>query len=216
MPASHLHLELTRPIPVGTRVLHCTGVPRAIEDGFGLSEGEVVTNDDVVVARASLGAVLFPPGSLPLTTDESVPHGQVMEDGNRRPRRHRLLRSSPIHDALETDVVRAGRTGVWMTNPAAPRFANLKGGVFGGVGVLMGERAMDLAVRASAGESRPMRPVELRAAYVRPIPADGALMESHARVMYRGRRLAVVRGEVLAPDGRVGVLIDGSYIPRVR
>jgi acyl-coenzyme A thioesterase PaaI-like protein len=85
--------------------------------------------------------------------------------------------------------------------------------VYGGIGVLMGERAMELALRVARPDLEVMRPVELRAAYVRPIAADGSLIECHAQVMYLGRRLAVVRAEVRAPDGRVAVLVDGSYIP---
>jgi len=210
MATSHLHLELLRPIPAGTVVVRCSGQVRSIEDRFGLSEGEVVNDEGVVVARASLGAILFTPGpprSRPRATDAN-PH-QEAKGG----RQHRLIRSSPVHEALGTRVVSARSSGVRLTNPANPRFANLGGGVYGGVGVLMGERAMEVAVRAATDDSVPMRPVELRVAYVRPIAADGSTIECRARVMYRGRRLAVVRGEVCAPDGNVAVLVDASYIP---
>ncbi|MCU1346493.1 MAG: hypothetical protein JWL70_2759 [Acidimicrobiia bacterium] len=216
MATSHLHMELLRPIPRDTTMITCTGVPRAVDGTFGLSEGEVVTDAGVVVARASLGAILIEARTVRSaitavadTTPERSENGEVAS--HQRP--HRLLAGSPVHATLGTRVVSARRSGVRLTNPAAPRWSNLSKGVFGGIGVLMGERAMDVALRAALDPSVAMRPVELRAAYVRPIPADGSLIECHAQVMYLGRRLAVVRGEVRAPDGRVAVLVDASYVP---
>jgi uncharacterized protein (TIGR00369 family) len=214
MATSHLHLELLRPIPRGSSIVSCAGQMRSIQDRFGLSEGEVVTSDGVVVARATLGAILFT-AARPLPSSAAAPAAPP-DPPPQAGRSHRLIADSPVHDALGTRVISARATGVRLTNPALPRFANIVGGVYGGVGVLMGERAMDVALRAALHESVVMRPVELRAAYVRPIPADGASIECRARVMYLGRRLAVVRGEVRAPDGRVAVLVDGSYVPESR
>ena len=211
MATSHLHLELLRPIPADTKMLRCTGAPRAIEDRFGLSEGQVVTDAGDVVARASLGAILF--GARRTVRSHVESGGQVSPERSTSTRPHRLIKGSPVHEALGTRVVSARVSGVRVTNPAAARWANLSLGVYGGIGVLMGERAMDLALRAQLDDTVTMRPVELRAAYVRPIPADGSLIECHAQVMYMGRRLAVVRAEVRGPNGRVAVLVDGSYIP---
>jgi len=213
MATSHIHIELLRPIPSEAKMLRCVAAPRAIEDSFGLSEGEVVADDGTIVARASLGAILMPQRRILSSVDGGGRNGEPAAPAPKRARPHRLIRNSPIHETLGTRVISARTSGVRVTNPAAPRWANLSSGVFGGIGVLMGERTMDLALRVHLDGAVAMRPVELRAAYVRPIPADGSLITSHAQVMYRGRRLAVVRAEVRGPDGRVAVLVDGSYIP---
>ncbi|MCU1345057.1 MAG: Thioesterase superfamily protein [Acidimicrobiia bacterium] len=210
MATSHLHVELLRAIPKGTSLVRCTAQARSIESQFGLSEGEIATDQGVVVARASLGAILLEPG--PFGPDPVVRSAQALTFAP-LVRPHRLLRGSPVHEALGSRVVSARSSGVRVAHPAAPHFSNLRGGLYGGIGVLMGERALDLALRVVLPEGTRMRPVELRAAYVRPIAADGSIIECHAKVMYLGRRLAVVRAEVLAPDGRVAVLVDGSYVP---
>jgi|GEM_PF-1653128 len=213
MATSHLHIELLRPIPGDATVIRCVAAPRAIEDSFGLSEGEVVADNGAVVARASLGAILLPQRQIFSHVDGNGSEAGSTAVTAKPVRPHRLIAGSPIHQALATRVISARASGVRVTNPAAPRWANLSLGVFGGIGVLMGERTMDLALRVQLDGAVAMRPVELRAAYMRPIPADGSLITSHAQVMYRGRRLAVVRAEVRGPDGRVAVLVDGSYIP---
>jgi acyl-coenzyme A thioesterase PaaI-like protein len=57
-----------------------------------------------------------------------------------------------------------------------------------------------------------MRPVELRAAFLRPIVADGTPVECRAAVIHLGRRLAAARGEVRDHRGRPAVLVDATYI----
>jgi uncharacterized protein (TIGR00369 family) len=95
---------------------------------------------------------------------------------------------------------------------ASPRFANASGGIHGGFGVLMGERTLDLALRTALAGERSMRPVEVRAAFLRPIVADGTPVESRAMVMHLGRRLAAARGELCDHRGRPAVLVDATYI----
>jgi uncharacterized protein (TIGR00369 family) len=99
-----------------------------------------------------------------------------------------------------------------MLVDAKPDFANSSGGIHGGFGVLMGERTLDVAIRTVLGDDRLMRPVELRAAFLRPIVADGTPVECRAVVMHLGRRLAAARGEVRDHRGRPAVLVDATYI----
>ena len=58
-----------------------------------------------------------------------------------------------------------------------------------------------------------MRPVELRAAFLRRIEADGHIIETVASVAHRGRRLGAARCELRAPNGKPALLIDATYIP---
>ena len=75
-------------------------------------------------------------------------------------------------ELLGTEVALVRPTGIRLLVTAKPQFANSTGGIHGGFGVLMGERALDVALRAAMNGQRSMRPVELRAAFLRPILAD--------------------------------------------
>ncbi|MFI5040890.1 MAG: hotdog fold thioesterase [Acidimicrobiales bacterium] len=206
MVTSHLHLELLRPVPPGTITLRATGEQRGIQGRFGIGGGDITTADGVPLALATIGAVLLPrrrSAGQPLD-----PHPAVSIAG----RRHRLIADAPVHDLLGTRVRRADPGGARLLIPAARRLANSAGGVHGGVGVLLGERALDVALRAAVDDERSLRPVELRAAFLRPIAADGGLIECRATVMHLGRRLAAVRGEVRDHEGRPAVLVDATYV----
>lgn len=75
-----------------------------------------------------------------------------------------------------------------------------------------GERTLDVALRAAITDAWSVRPVELRAAFLLPIPATGAPIESRASVVHLGRHLAAARGELRHRQGRPAVLVDATYI----
>jgi uncharacterized protein (TIGR00369 family) len=213
MVTTHLHLELLRPLPPGTVVLHATGRRRGLHGTFAIGEADISTADGEPLAQATIGALFL---TRPPPDELHAPAPQAVRAPGPLPaaRSHRLVGDAPVHRLLRTQVRRAGRTGVRTTVHAEPGFANSVGGVHGGVGVLMGERALDLALRAALRDERRLRPVELRAAFLRPIAADGRSVECHAATMHLGRRLAAVRGEVRDHDGRPAVLVDATYVAR--
>src|SRR4051794_14016953 len=105
MATSHIHIELLRPIPSEAKMLRCVAAPRAIEDSFGLSEGEVVADDGTIVARASLGAILMPQRRILSSVDGGGRNGEPAAPAPKRARPHRLIRNSPIHETLGTRVI---------------------------------------------------------------------------------------------------------------
>ncbi len=206
MATSHMHIEVLRPLPADASVLYCAGEQRAIDDRFGLGEGAITGADGIVVAQATIGAVLLDAPAhheRPAAPEPAPPSARGS---------HALVEGSPVLEELRTEVVSADRTGVRLLMAAEARFANSSGGLHGGFGVLMGERTLDLALRVALDGQRTMRPVELRAAFLRPIVADGTPIECNAAVMHLGRRLAAARGEVRDHRGRPAVLVDATYI----
>ncbi len=180
---SHLQFEMLAPLRA--RTLTCNALTTARGDQWALSAGEVETDDGTVVARVSMGAVLL---------EQARDRGPA-EAG-----------SSPDAEALGMVATRAA-DAVRTRTAAHSWLANSYGGLHGGAGFLIGERTMQLAIGPT------LRPLEVHAVYLRPIPADGHLVESIATVAHRGRRLAAARGEIKAPSGKPAVLIDATYIP---
>jgi uncharacterized protein (TIGR00369 family) len=218
MVTSHLHLELFGAIPPAVASMVAEGRRRSLVDHFGLAEGEVRTADGHEIARATIGSVLIPRQPAPAAPSPG-PAGPTSDPAARPARRaHRLLAESPAHQRFGTRVVRAGTSGVTISVCAAPDLANSNGGLHGGIGVLLGERAFDLALQvalgrpATDGTAPVLRLVELRAAFLRGVRADGSRIRCRASVVHLGRRLAAARGEVLTADGRVAVLIDANYV----
>ena len=208
MATSHLHLELLRAMPSTATVLRCSGEQRSLDDHFGLAEGDIVSDDGTELARATIGAVLFNGARRPARAPDEAQD----TDHAHQARTHHKMTGSPVLELLGARLVSTRSTGIRVTAEAKPEFANSSGGLHGGFGVLMGERVLDAALRVSLHDELSMRPVELRAAFLRPIVANGRAIECRATVMHRGRRLAAVRGEVRDHQGRSAVLVDATYV----
>ena len=215
MVTTHLHLELLRALPAGATSFDASGRRRGMEGSFAIGQADIATGDGAPLAQATIGALFLERREPHERAAPEPPSAFATSAGATAPARpHRLLADAPVHRLLGTRVTRAGRTGVRATVQAHPDFANSAGGVHGGIGVMFGERVLDLALRAAIEDGRKLRPVELRAAFLRPIAADGRAVACHAAVMHLGRRLAAVRGEVQDHDGRTAVLVDATYVAR--
>ena len=164
----------------------------AVDERFALSAGDVTDQHGSLVARATMGSVLFarPP-------DQVAPADAAAPD----------LPTLPTELLTDDGVTITART------IAPPWLANAFGGLHGGAGFLTGAHTLDLAMRQADAGDNPMRTVDVRASFLRPIPADGRAVESTATVMHRGRRLGVARGELRGSDGRPALLLDATYVP---
>jgi uncharacterized protein (TIGR00369 family) len=188
---------------------------RALDDTFGLAEGDVQIENGTVLAKATIGSVVLDAAARSERAPERAPAAtstSIATPTRSHPQCHRLTAGEPVLEGLGVTVLRAGRTGVRVAMPASPRLANSSGGLHGGFGVLMGERTLDLALRAALDRDQRMRPVELRASFLRPIVANGSPIECRAAVLHLGRRLAAARGEVRDHRGRPAVLVDATYL----
>lgn len=212
---THIHIEFVRRMPEGTRHLRCWGTRVERDDRFGFSKGEVITDEGDVIATATLGSLtvqgppLFGYGRTRQTLPASINHEMAQESTHSA---HPLIRTMPVHEALGTRLLSAGADGVRTSTPGEPRLANYNGGVHGGFGLLIGERALALAVQAANEDHPAMRAAELRVAYLRPLPADGSYVLANASMVYLGRRIGAARGEVSNGSGSTSVLVDATYV----
>jgi uncharacterized protein (TIGR00369 family) len=204
MVTTYLHLQLVRAVGLDVSTLRADGRQAWLGAGSGIGEGDITDADGMLVAKASIGSLLL---------DQARPDGPPLlpVDARLEGSSHPLLAGAPVHGVLRTEVVQASRDGVRVVVPAQPALANSSGGVHGGAGVLFGERAIDLALRAGDPDRAP-RPVELRASFLRRIDADGRPIECRATIVHRGRRLVAGRCEVYDHRGRVAVEVELTYL----
>jgi acyl-coenzyme A thioesterase PaaI-like protein len=195
MTTTHLHIEMLRPALRNPSLLRGRANAHHLRHNVALGQGVITDADGIESARATIGALLLEPTP------------------NRSPGRQRdIAEPGPTSTDLGIGgvVVDKNGSGVVLQFHPGPSVANVSGGVHGGVGVLMAHRALDAAVKAVAPVSH--RLLELRAAFVRPIPATGELIEGAADVLHSGRRLTLVRGELRDHTGRAAVIVDATYM----
>ncbi len=205
MVTSHLHLEVVR--PPTSAVVRGLGEVIHMDRTSALVRATITEADGALVALATSRFALFPSamaqggmvGDPAAAIEGPPPHAHALTDGQ------------PIHELLGTEVLEVGERGLRLRVVASPSLANERAGLHGGVGALIGERAGDLALRASRPEGEPMRPVELRVVFLRPVPAVGETLECRAEVVHLGRSVAVTRSILFTADGRLAVTVDAAY-----
>ncbi len=205
---SHMHLEFLQRFTDDLDAVHTESFPVRVGGGSAFARVEMRSADDALIATATGRFAVLPiSNSAGGVIGGSAPvPGHVPARGTPHP----LVAGHGIHDLLDTRVLDTD-AGVRVACVAGPQLANERFGLHGGVGVLIGERTNELALRHARPDAA-MRPVELRVAFVRPIPAVGQLVECRAVVVNAGRTVAVTRAELFTPDGRLALVVDGIHV----
>ncbi|OBH11763.1 hypothetical protein A5692_09880 [Mycobacterium sp. E342] len=194
MLTTHLHLELTGPVPGHLTMLRCSAGLRRIRGTFGLAESTITDENDNVLGYATLGAMLVSAQDQSITTHISSSPVPEFED---------------VDALLQTRVRRTTADGADVSFGASTDLANAYKIIHGGIGAMMGGRAIDLAL--GTGGSTDLCLADLRAVFLRGIPVSSGEIDCRVIVLHRGRRLAVARAELLGPDGRVAITVDATY-----
>jgi acyl-coenzyme A thioesterase PaaI-like protein len=193
MATSFLNVEFSRDIPSDTRFLRGAARLRDINGALALAEGTIRDDAGVVIAHATMGAAII----------QGEPIRSAEDRRDRPPQSHG---DGTVRDLLSMDVSSSSSDAAVARFTAAPSLANVHGGLHGGVGVLMGQRTCDLLMDGNA------RLVALRAAFARPVPADGTTVTWNAECLHRGRRTAHCRAELSDRSGRLAVSLDAVYV----
>jgi uncharacterized protein (TIGR00369 family) len=97
-----------------------------------------------------------------------------------------------------------GRVG--FTLPASPWLRNEWGTVYGGVLTFLAKSAAAAAVQSTADHGTGFTALDIKANFLRAVPADGRALRATGTVLHRGKRLAVATAEVLHGGDRAAVL----------
>jgi uncharacterized protein (TIGR00369 family) len=201
MVTSHLHIEFMRQVRPATTVLSCGATVRYIDGSFGLTDGSIDDGLGNEVARATLGGVFVPSPDLLSTGSDVGAQRSTATDS----------RFSDVDALLGTDVVHLSPVEAVVEFELGVQLSNLFGNVHGGMGALMAARAIDLVVHQGT-PAQELRVADIRAVFPKPLPATGGRARCLVSVPHRGRRLTVARAEVHAPDGRLAIMADTTYV----
>lgn len=109
--------------------------------------------------------------------------------------------------------VSSGDAGdVTMTMPASPWFCNAFGIVYGGALAQLADAAMTLAVGGTVPAATAYSPLDMKIYYLRPVPPGEGELAARARVVHRGRTIAVVSCEIVDRAGRLVAQSSGSVL----
>jgi uncharacterized protein (TIGR00369 family) len=114
---------------------------------------------------------------------------------------HHLLGITPT-DARDGAAACALPLSGWLATPF--------GWPQGGFMVVLCDLALALAVQTTLAPGERMASVDIKVNFLRAVAGDGSLIEARARVVHRGRSLAVSTAEVVAADGKTVALATGS------
>ena len=197
---THLHLVFLRQLDPGDERYVARGNAALAPDGHsGAARGEVSTSAGIVVARANLTSALGVGPTETSATAGPPPSASPRRDG-------------AVDILVGRQLIRVGTEGAEATFNADPSFLNGAGAVHGGFGFLFGERLFESVVATIDPERRL---ADLRAVFLRPIPADGGTVRAVATTIHRGRRLAVLHGTIEDQRGRPAVVVDATYLSPV-
>lgn len=97
-------------------------------------------------------------------------------------------------DASEGQVTFVLPSTLWL----CPPHGNLEGGAI----ALLADTALGCAVQTTVPAGAGYAPLDLRVSFTRPVPPDGRDLVAEARVLHRGRNIALATVEVSNADGK--------------
>jgi uncharacterized protein (TIGR00369 family) len=113
------------------------------------------------------------------------------------------LRPTEVAEGSATFVL---PTSPWLTSPL--------GTVQGGATALLADTVLATAVQTTLPKRTVYAPLDLKVNYLRPVFADGRDLIGTAKVVHRGRTLAVASAEIHNADGKKVAVATGTALIR--
>jgi uncharacterized protein (TIGR00369 family) len=234
LATSDLTLDFIRPADVNSDAIIARA--RVIEVGRSqaLSEAAVEDTTGHLLAHATSRCIVTAvPGDLPDPPDAPVPWldqprpyplerppegefvvGEVWEGTNgidiQRAWHQGRLARTPLSNLLKAELRGVDEGSVALAMPASPWFSNTGGAFYGGALTLFADYAAHGAIQTTVPSATSWATLDLRIRLVVRSFRTGRSLIARARVVHRGRRLAVAWVEVVTADAKVAALPDAS------
>jgi len=244
MTTAELSLTFLRPVVPreGTKI-HGSG--QLIHRGrtMGLSEAFLYDEEDELIAHGTSRCTVFPPmdpvpeppQEMPVI-DQPVPgadsddplngevEGEILsqEEFDKRSGLQILraliaeeLPRPPLYRLTGIRLAGAGEGETETRLPCSKWLSTSAGTIQGGFTAMLAESAMTSAVFSTAEAGTAVAPLDLKVNYLRPVFPDGEDLVARARVLHRGRTLAIAAADITNAEGKSVALATGSsmYLP---
>ena len=229
---SELSVNFLRPATIRSQSL--VGRARLIHStrSLGLAEATIEDGRGRLLGHATSRCVLFPGNSAHMSArkypqSSSMPDPYLREvEGDVRGQEFwdstpgiEVMRQTaaglfrpPVFLLVGLRGVEASEGQLTLAMPISDWLSNAFGVVYGGATALLADAAMSLAVGSTVPAATAFSPLDMKIHFLRPVlPADGELM-ARARVVHRGRTIAVVTCDIVDPKDRLVARASGSVL----
>ena len=94
--------------------------------------------------------------------------------------------------------------------PASPSWTTGGGAFYGGTTAIFLDYAMHGAIHSTLPPGTTWGTLDLKVNFLRPVAPDGSLLRANAKVLHRGRTIAVASAELVGPEGKTIALGSAS------
>lgn len=120
----------------------------------------------------------------------------------------------PVHHLTGAGPERGANGDVVWTMPAHEWLCSPGPFLYGGALAMLADSALVAAVMPDLEPGIQAHPMDLRLRFIRPVMPGSGTITARARVVHRGRALAVTQGVLSTADGREAVLAESSLMLR--
>jgi uncharacterized protein (TIGR00369 family) len=244
MTTAELSMSFLRPVlPKPDAVVTGSGQLIHRNRSLGISEAFLFDADDQLISHGTTRCSVFPPvDPLPDPPDEGavveMPEpGSDPNDPLRREVEGQVLPQEEFARRDGLDLLRAvisgdlprppiyHLTGLRLTDasegsatvelPCSKWLSSSAGTIQGGFTAMLAESALGAAAFSTVKAGTAIASLDLKINYLRPVFPDGEPIVAKARLIHRGRTLAIVAVEITNAEGRQVALATGSsmYLP---
>lgn len=118
----------------------------------------------------------------------------------------------PVFLLLGIRTLAGGEGEAALSIAASPWLCNAFGVVYGGVIAQVADAAITLAVATTVPAATAYSPLDMKVYYLRPVRPDDGELTARAKVVHRGRTIAVVICDVTDQRGRLVAQVSGSVL----
>jgi uncharacterized protein (TIGR00369 family) len=239
MTTAELSLSLMRPVVPDPEAV-ITGSGQLIHRGrsVGISEAFLYDKRDELIAHGTTRCTIFPPvdpvpdpPADPQVVAQSAP-GSEADDPLRRPLQGEVLPQEEFERRSGLEILKAAiaedlprppiyhLTGLRLTDaregeavaalPCSKWLSTSAGTIQGGFTAMLAEAAMASAAFSTAPAGTAVATLDFKVNYLRPVFPDGEDLTARARILHRGRTLAIAAADVTNSEGKQVALATGS------
>ena len=244
MTTAELSMSFLRPVVAKAGAV-VTGSGQLIHRGrsLGISEAFLFDDDDQLISHGTTRCTVFPPvdplpepphdgpalempepGSDPSDPLRREVEGEILpqEEFARRDGLDLLrevisgdLPRPPIHHLTGLRLTEVTEGSATVELPCSKWLSTSAGTIQGGFTAMLAESAMGAAAFSTVEAGTAIASLDLKVNYLRPVFPDGEPIVAEARVLHRGRTLAIVSVEITNAEGKKVALATGSsmYLP---